>query len=143
MDWEILKQDKFKGFLIKHTYLPIEPFWVKNNPNINVQIPSVPTRLINVTKAVGRFLKSSLKNRKLQFISAEDYKIRLELCNTCTSRTDDNKCKVCGCKIVSPILGKAQLLTEQCPLGKWPILVVSSQPPEIYEPNNIQGHKTG
>lgn len=83
---------------------------------------SLPKKAINFTKAVSKFAFKSLKERKLQIVSAEQYEERLNICNDCDFRHPIKPiCTKCGCK-TKGLLNKAQLKTEKCPLGKWPIL---------------------
>lgn len=58
------------------------------------------------------------------YVTKEEYRERLELCNSCPERLEANKgnaltkfsrCPECGCFIRL----KAKLETEECPLGDW------------------------
>lgn len=147
-DLEILRECPEHGYYVRCKKGHPPEFWSEVPPEkirmvcSVVDKPTITKKVLNITKAIIRFSKISIQNKRLQIVKKDEYKLRLEICNNCTYRSNENTCKVCGCK-VSGIFNKAQLITEQCPLGKWPILVVSSQVPEVYEPNNIQGHKTG
>jgi predicted RNA-binding Zn-ribbon protein involved in translation (DUF1610 family) len=59
-----------------------------------------------------------------KYVSKEELKERLRLCNSCPERLEDSKnhkltkfsrCPECGCFINL----KARLTTEECPLGDW------------------------
>lgn len=59
-----------------------------------------------------------------QYVSKEEFKERLSLCNSCPERLKDcgnnkltkfSRCPECGCFIYL----KARLKTEECPLGDW------------------------
>lgn len=59
-----------------------------------------------------------------KYVSKEEYKERLLLCNSCPERLKDSngnpltkfsRCPFCGCFIRL----KAKLETEECPLGDW------------------------
>jgi hypothetical protein len=59
-----------------------------------------------------------------KYVNKQEYKRRLELCNSCPERlefsekkqlTKFSRCPECGCFCVL----KAKLKTEECPLGDW------------------------
>lgn len=59
-----------------------------------------------------------------KYVSKEDFKERLRLCNSCPERlkasgnqslTKFSRCPECGCFIYL----KGRLETEECPLGDW------------------------
>jgi predicted RNA-binding Zn-ribbon protein involved in translation (DUF1610 family) len=59
-----------------------------------------------------------------QYVSKEEFKERLKLCNSCPERlkaskkqalTKFSRCPECGCFIYL----KDRLKTEECPLGDW------------------------
>lgn len=87
---------------------------------------------LNFTKALFKFIAVSIWKKELQYVNGSQYKERLELCDKCVHRHPDKPaCGVCNCKIEG-IFNKAQLKTELCPLGKWPIL---------YDSNSVQVSK--
>lgn len=40
---------------------------------------------------------------------------RMSICGPCPSRSENNRCKECGCILAA----KARSKTSDCPLGKW------------------------
>ena len=59
-----------------------------------------------------------------QYVSKEEFRRRLSLCNSCPERLKDcgnnrltkfSRCPECGCFLRL----KARLETEECPLGDW------------------------
>lgn len=84
--------------------------------------PKISSKPLNYIKALSKFIASSIWHKELQFVNGNQYLIRLEECASCDHRHPEKpECGVCGCKIKG-IFNKAQLKTEKCPLGKWPIL---------------------
>ena len=55
-------------------------------------------------------------------ISGEQYRARLEICDTC-DRRHGNECEECGCYLRLKARGRA----FQCPLGKWPAIPASTK----------------
>lgn len=91
-----------------------------------------PNKALNLTKAIAKFVLTSIWKRELQYVNPNQYKERLDFCNSCNYRHPEKpECAICGCKLTA-IFNKAQLKTERCPLGKWPI---------IYDIDSIQVSK--
>lgn len=81
-----------------------------------------PNKPLNFIKALTKFIALSVWKRELQYVNGEQYKTRLEICDACNYRHPEKpECMVCSCKLKA-VFNKAQLKTEKCPLGKWPIL---------------------
>jgi len=75
-----------------------------------VQGPGMLRMAISATEAMRKFIASGLKTSP-----AEVSRQRLETCRTCEHHTGV-RCRVCGCFTSA----KVKILTEACPLGKWP-----------------------
>ena len=57
-------------------------------------------------------------------VEEKDYDARLDVCAECPERTPDWKCGVCKCHLKL----KAAWRSEDCPLGKWPLIKQESEP---------------
>lgn len=77
--------------------------------------PSWLKRAGNATKAAGRVVKAVGCRRKVMADAAVTA-TRKAVCDACPERGPSNVCKECGCALRA----KQRLLTESCPLGKWP-----------------------
>ena len=111
-------------FPFKSAYPPEKTF-----KKCKIQISKPPNKPLNFTKALLKFIAVSIWKRELQYVNAEQYKERLEICDSCDYRHPEKpECNICKCKLRA-IFNKAQLKTEKCPLGKWPI---------IYDTNLVQ-----
>jgi hypothetical protein len=64
----------------------------------------------NVARALAAFVADSGRT-----VTAEQYRARLEICDGCDRRRDNN-CLACGCSLVLKARGRAM----KCPLAKWP-----------------------
>lgn len=64
----------------------------------------------NVVWAMAAFAADGGKT-----LSAELYRVRLSICDSCPSRNGD-RCTECGCNLTFKARGRA----FQCPMGKWP-----------------------
>lgn len=72
--------------------------------------PGLLRMALTATKVMAAFLGSGLK-----FSSAEVRQARLQACTNCEHHTG-MRCRVCGCFTDA----KATLLSEDCPIGRWP-----------------------
>lgn len=79
--------------------------------------PSLIRRAGNAARAAGRVAGAVAKGEAV-LAPPELAKARLEVCKTCKKFSKHQMClaKGCGCYIPA----KVTLLTETCPLGKWP-----------------------
>ena len=79
-------------------------------PGQTVQGPGLLRMAISATDAMRKFVASGLK-----ISPAEVSRQRLDTCRTCEHHTGI-RCRVCGCFTSA----KVKILSEVCPLGKWP-----------------------
>lgn len=77
-------------------------------------MPSIAQRMVSVTKAASRVVKSAATGNK-PFVSFEVLEKRKSACSTC-DREQAGWCGKCGCALGA----KQRLATETCPLGRWP-----------------------
>lgn len=94
------------GVLEEHGISPEEP---------EKPLPSLVVRAKNVTKAAGRVVKATCKGEKVK-APPELVAARQSACNVCPEKNRKGVCMSCGCTLSA----KQWLLTESCPLGKWP-----------------------
>jgi hypothetical protein len=76
-------------------------------------------------RAVSKFVGALSKHLAagMPYVSDEDYKLRLSVCEPCKYRTTDWQCSLCGCNLRSDqnkLLAKAWWHGETCPTGYWP-----------------------
>lgn len=81
----------------------------------NHNLPPFLEQITNLALAGRDVVLGFLKSGKVQ-ASSQMEKDRIEICLTCDKLTNDFRCEQCGC-FVKP---KAKLLTQNCPLRKWP-----------------------
>ena len=72
--------------------------------------PPLPRQAWNLAQALADFVADGLRT-----VTAEQYKRRVEICDTCPERRG-NRCLKCGCRLALKARGR----TFKCPLGKWP-----------------------
>ena len=83
--------------------------------------PSVFQMMKSFTKDVVKHVKGGAKN-----VSAEDYAIRLDICNGCEYlKMQSMRCGKCGCLLEH----KAKWKTADCPDSRWP---KQDPPPKVY-----------
>ena len=78
-------------------------------------LPPFLEQVTNLAAAGRDVVLGFLKSGKIK-TSSEMFKDRMEVCLGCDKLTDDFRCSQCGCFIKA----KAQLLSQDCPLRKWP-----------------------
>lgn len=87
--------------------------------------PHLLSRVWNLTRSLKAFVDDGFTT-----VDEAQYKRRLELCNACDQRWNDD-CKICGCRLSWKARGRA----FSCPLGKWLAVVEPSEdPPAPSEP---------
>jgi len=74
-----------------------------------IVMPSLLEQAFNFLGAIKDFVANP------EFVSEEQYKARLEMCNTCEARAND-RCADCGCFLAAKAKGAA----FHCPRKKWP-----------------------
>jgi hypothetical protein len=84
-------------------------------PNEQPELPPLLEQVTNLALAGRDVVLGFLKSGKIK-ASSEMMKDRMEVCLACDKLTDDFRCSQCGCFIKA----KAGLLTQDCPLRKWP-----------------------
>src|SRR5947207_2326363 len=72
--------------------------------------PGVLQKAWNLAAALAAFVADGC-----QTVSPEEYRGRLEICDTCDQR-EQVMCRACGCNITLKARGR----TMACPLSKWP-----------------------
>ena len=85
--------------------------------------PSSGQRIANVSKAAGRVVRAAVNGERIR-APREVVEARRVICRECPERDKNDVCRECGCALAA----KRRLLTEDCPLGKWP--VAPSQSPQ-------------
>lgn len=84
--------------------------------------PSLFAQAGNLAGAVGRVISAVVHGEPVK-VSEEVYAERLAICLPCEfngARPDGVRCTKCGCPGKNLVgLGKLQLATERCPIGKW------------------------
>lgn len=78
-------------------------------------LPPFLEQITNLATAGRDIVLGFLKSGKIK-ASSQMHKDRMEVCLACDKLTDDFRCSQCGCFIKA----KSQLLTQDCPLRKWP-----------------------
>lgn len=73
------------------------------------KLPSLLQQGINFTRTMAKHIMTGSHE-----VDPDTYRVRLEICGTCESRTDE-KCGECGC----PLEKKNKLGVSFCDLGKW------------------------
>lgn len=73
------------------------------------KMPTFAERVASFTRAVAGYISKGCPN-----VSHDAYTKRVETCRTC-KEFNGNECRVCGCFVAA----KAEMGSEQCPLGKW------------------------
>lgn len=86
-----------------------------SEPGQEKPLPSLMTRGINIAKAGAR-AGAALITGNTVIAPAAVVTTRRNICNACPEKDQTNICRECGCFLAK----KQQLLTENCPLGKWP-----------------------
>ncbi len=79
------------------------------------KFPTKLEQITNLAVAGKDVVLGFLKSGKIK-ASSQMEKERIEICLTCDRLTDEFKCSECGCFMKV----KAKLLTQNCPLRKWP-----------------------
>lgn len=79
------------------------PFWPMRQPSLRRQA-------WNLARSLADFVADGCKT-----LSAEQYRLRLEICDACEMRCG-NRCMKCGCYLSFKARGRA----FKCPLDKWP-----------------------
>ena len=74
----------------------------------NKPLPPKLKQAKSLIKATTQHVVSGMKQ-------AEDYDMRIEMCNKCDSMRDDGRCAECGCFMSV----KARWAEQPCPLNKW------------------------
>lgn len=77
--------------------------------------PGCGRKAANASKAVGRAIRAVAAGAKLAADPAT-VAARKAVCDDCPERGPSNVCRECGCALSA----KQRLLTEACPLGRWP-----------------------
>ncbi len=75
-----------------------------------VQLPSLARQAWNLAQSLADFVADGC-----HLVTADQYRQRLEICDTCDHRRD-NRCLKCGCRLSLKARGRA----FQCPAKKWP-----------------------
>ena len=78
-------------------------------------LPNLPEKIVNFTKSLAQHAQNEFKE-----ISKEKLQERLDICQSCDRLTKGRECNECGC----PVDEKAKWEVSQCPLKKWPLLVL-------------------
>lgn len=78
---------------------------------------TVPQLAVKLAKAMGAFIKSGAR-----IVTAEQFQQRKQICLNCDKWRGESMlglgaCAACGCSAL-----KLGLVSEKCPLNKWPIL---------------------
>lgn len=73
------------------------------------RMPTFAERMASFTTAVAGYISQGCPN-----VPHDAYTKRVETCRTC-KEFNGSECRVCGCFIAL----KAEMQTENCPLGKW------------------------
>jgi hypothetical protein len=81
----------------------------------NQNLPPLLEQITNLAVAGRDTVLGFLKSGKIR-ASSQMHKERMEICLACDKLTDDFRCSQCGCFIKV----KSALLTQDCPLRKWP-----------------------
>jgi Family of unknown function (DUF6171) len=88
-----------------------KPSKMENQSNL----PPLLNQIANLAIAGRDTVLEFLKSGKVK-ASSQMHKDRMEICLACDKLTDDFRCSQCGCYIRA----KSQLLSQDCPLRKWP-----------------------
>lgn len=81
----------------------------------SVGFPPLHRQAWNLARSLADFVADGCTT-----VSDEEYRQRLEVCDTCDQRRG-NRCLKCGCRLALKARGRA----FQCPLGKWPTVNVT------------------
>lgn len=92
--------------------------WIKEaNPNKTQDSPSLFKKAINFGKALVDHALSGFKT-----LNDEEYKKRIDICNSCEFLSESKSCNKCGCNIEL----KAKWAEQECPEKKWPLPIVEN-----------------
>jgi tetratricopeptide (TPR) repeat protein len=75
--------------------------------------PGILRMALSAGKAMAKFIGSGMKTA-----APETAQERLHVCATCEHHTG-LRCRICGCFTNA----KARMLNEDCPIGKWPVVI--------------------
>lgn len=77
----------------------------------------------SLLKKITNFALASIKHvaSGLSKLCDDEFNKRINICNNCEKKVGDN-CLECGCILAI----KARWATEDCPLKKWPLVVIEN-----------------
>ena len=94
--------------------------WGKLSEGQPLEMPKIATKVVRLSDALSRWKEAGSPKR-----TAEEIKTIFEtICFPCEQFIGNDKsgsCKACGCRLahVGGLLNKIEMVTEECPLGKW------------------------
>lgn len=70
-------------------------------------------KLSNIAKGYTNLIRSKLKATTKE--EEKLYKLRINICNLCKFKSENNTCKKCGCYLPA----KTKSLNSNCPINLW------------------------